>query len=411
MNSPLYVLALRATSELNDQQRQRISPDSTANKVAAATPLATHDSSSKPHGLVRQSGLRTLENGDKQYEMLTQNPLTIWSPDRVHLRVDASSSAYRLDPFAIELIESVLSKGTTVLSRPVFPYTYETEPMRCMEIRTHLRRRYAAILKRDAPLATRVAMTQRLLHLWGAKLVKTRETPAVTSFTSRHTNVTSASSLMPLQPQGRNNQGESNDADALILAVSPLKRPNAKMNPCASSNADDEKYENGLDRHVVRGDDFIMTQDDDSTQEQETDSCPVVPTAQVVVATPPNCVVASKEAWLAQETASLFVSDEVSSDRFVASTATTTTTTTTTNTPKRTLVASKEALLMRHCKKQKLLVAKDKKKQRDHSSAVRRIVRRWTVTDRQLYLDALDKHGFAATGVAAEAIKRMIPGK
>ena len=407
MNSPLYVLALRATSELNDQQRRRISPDSTATEVAAATPLATHDSSSKPHGLVGQTGLCTLDNGDKQYEMLTQDPLTTWSPDRVHLRVDASSSAHRLDPFAIELIESVLSKGNAVLSRPVFPYTYETEPLRCMEIRTHLRRRYAAILMRDAPLATRVAMTQRLLHLWGAKLVKTCETPAVTSSTSRPTNVTSASSLMPLQPQGRIHRDESNEDDALILAVSPLKRPTTKMNPCASSNANDDKHASDLDPHVVQDDDPIMTQDDDSPQEQETDSCPVAPTARVIVATPPNRVVASKEAWLAQETAPCPASDDVASDRGVASTATSTTT----NTPRRTVVASKEALLMRHCKKQKLFVATNKKKQRDHSSAVRRIARRWTATDRQLYLDALDKHGFAATGATAEAIRRMIPGK
>ena len=330
MNSPLFVLAERAESELNSR---RISLDSADEHATLAHVFQQLPS---PPSLSSDQLVHSTHSGDEGRYWVLSDAALVSSPGGVNLRVDATernANGKRLDPFAIELIESVLSKGTDILSQPVFPYTCESEPLRLMQIRVHLRHRYES-LPRDADVATRVQVTERLLRLWGAKLVKTCDSSTF-STTSTTTGCTAETpSESPIQPL----RLLHHPSDTFCM-VSPLKRGTKTTFISKKGGEDCKKSASMLS---LKENNVLVQEHGKGTPP------PIVPVGTTSVA------------------ATL-----------------------------KSVATFQKLVPEQHCKKQKLLSCK-KKQTATKGQSVRRIVRRWTQESRQLFIKGLETHGLGA---------------
>lgn len=292
-------------------------------------------------------------------------PGRLASPWGLPLRVVQSARGdRRLDPFAISLLDNILSKGTGILKRPVFPYSFATEPTRFMEMRTHLLRRYAA-LPENASHPQLVAATEQLLRLWDAKLV----------------NASEASDLSTLQESPQHKA-----CGNVSRMVSPLKRNGKqKPSPIVSSRADGENNPNDLSPFLVK-DGFMGT----------------VPPSEPKGA--PFCGPRLEAAAAEVVRDSAGADDTATSSPPIACAVLP---------PMATQVLGKDVLFGKQCtpKRGPSTLAKNKKKKskikKAAMAAVQRLVRRWTLEERGLYLRALEQHGLDST----DAIFHMIPGK
>lgn len=357
MDSPLYVLAMSAESELHSIKAQQKSKTGNDNgDDSSLSPRAT------TIALANDTSLEEKQNPTKnEFEGYLKSLMSPPEADGKTLRiVTATSNAAgnRLDPFAVVLIETVLSKGTSILSRPVFPYTFESEPLYCMEIRTHLLRRYAA-LPRDADRPTLVAATETLLRLWGYKLVYSYSGRAVTS---------PPSPPPPLSPMAREKTLTSVTTmprpDRMLRLVSPLKRPSRSNKAPVTITKDSESDSaDGLSPLIVKND-------------PETNASILGSQGKKV----PRDDFAFYDGPVKQETPVDYQVDV---------------------SIKKALVAGKENVPKKRGKN--LLAVKHKKR----APKLKGLLRRWTQHERDLYLHGMEVHGVGAT----DEFYRMLPGK
>eukprot|EP00977_Amphora_coffeiformis_P010170 scaffold2363_cov159-Amphora_coffeaeformis.AAC.32 len=342
MESPLYVLATSAASEWNNVNRVSLSPPPHGTNTP---PTRTIPHISFTPGF--DAYLASLTPGQ------VASPAT-GPPLRVK-QIAYPRGGRRLDPLAVSLIELVLSKGTTsVLKLPIFPYSYKTEPTRCMLIRTHLLRRYAPLP--NASQSALVAATAQLLHVWGATLV----------------NATGdVSSPLLQEPQTKGTE--------LSRMVSPLKRNNTKHKP--NSNRVIQEDENGLSPFIVKDGSMGIIPE---SLAKETHLCT------------PEPEVAETEAGRQ------------------SSKSTAATTAPRAQVPVSQRALGKDVLCGKYYKSKRghsaMTKKKNKKKQKACVArlAVQRLVRRWSPEERALYLQGLEQHGLVGS---TSAIFRMIPGK
>ena len=351
MESPLYVLAASAEYQWNHilmSHRVSLSPSPPCVNTPSNTMRTT------PH-------ISFTPEFDTYLASLT--PGQVASPAGPPLRVKQAAPSIRrgrrrrLDPLAISVIELVLSKGIGILKQPIFPYSYATEPLRCMEIRTHLLRRYAA-LPPHANHSAVVETTGQLLYLWGAAIVSDG-VPSV-----------------PYTPFTEKVCRKGND---LSRMVSPLKRNKNKPNPNRTFQQDKNNHENSLSPFIVKN-----------------ESMDIVP-----LSIPKNSHLGESR----REVVAAAAAGEADHQSFVSPAAT--------SVPVSHCVLEKGVLSAKHCnpKLSAITMAKKKRKTKEKTCAARqamqRLIRRWTHEERTLYLHGVEQYGLGST----DAISRMIPGK
>ena len=301
------------------------------------------------------------------FEQLVTPPGT--SKLRVQVPSQSKNTGKRLDPLAVEMIETILAKkNIDILRQPLFPFTYTTEPIRQMEIRTHLLRRFSTSSQKSTPTTLR-ATIHRLLVLWGAKLVK------VSDFQSR-----------ALRPSFHE-VASSND---LLRLVSPLKR---KKNKSTGEALGKENELQDLSPFVVRTS-WTGTEADLLGRRKR-------------LLGPSVAVTASKRSrfssvqCFAKAAATLTVKDAANFERSPSTGATR-------KIDPSKKVPSKSVLFGKHdSQKRNPSTFHTKNTFSPRSQVVQRLVRRWTKGERDLFLRGLELHGFGAI----DAIFRMIPGK
>ena len=234
MTSPLYGLAMSAEQELEAMQVE------TPLSHIFWSPLTYKPGAPSPELDVVPTSGTFKRDSPGSYQVTPLEPKKcsqstelsqLVTPGGLLFRVAASwksypsgmypSGMYRLHPVAIELIEAVLQKGTNVLRRPIFPHTTESEPLRMFEIRTHLKRRYS-VVPPTADLSTLVTVTKQLLNHLGAQLIAIKDLPP-------GSEVPSPGTPPPSPP----------DSDTTRHMVSPLKsirfRRRLKLSPSTST--------------------------------------------------------------------------------------------------------------------------------------------------------------------------------
>ena len=269
-------------------------------------------------------------------------------PLRVKQVTHSKHGGRRLDPLAVSLIELVVSKGTAdILKRPIFPYSYATEPLRCMEIRTHLLRRYAA-LPPQASHSALVAATKELLHLWGATLFNPADDPVCSSSVQDPQTIDLSRMVSPLKRKNNNNEPPIQKVTNNYAGdLSPFIVKDGSM---------------GIFPHSVPKD--TQVREPEAEEGRHSSESTKAPRAEVRAEVPVSQRVLGKDVLCGKLSAL-----------------------------KRDTTAKKKV--------------KAKKKGCAARLAVQRLIRRWCPAERALYLKALEEHGWSST----DTIHRMIPGK